>query len=165
MKESIAAPFEVNLRWQATQDESLASSEQSISNSFSRDHTIHFGSGQCIKASSAVEFSGSALCVNPEESLLAALSSCHMLTFLKIAHAKRLPVINYHDQAFAVLGRNALQRTAITQIILNPDITFANSIYVSDSVLAKMHQLAHDNCFIANTLLCDVRINRKRQEE
>ncbi|QUJ66485.1 OsmC family protein [Photobacterium sp. GJ3] len=142
--------FHVKVSWQGTQQPGEA---------FSRDHQIHFGSGQSIQASSAPDFQGNAAHVNPEESLMAALSSCHMLTFLAIAHLKRLPVASYDDQVSAELGQNEAGKTKVAAINLNPVITFAAGVTVSEEVLAKMHQKAHENCFIANSLNTVVRLH------
>lgn len=144
--------FTVHVDWQHSKQ-----TEQD----FSRDHVISFGSGQQVKGSSAPEYKGSADHVNPEESLIAALSSCHMLTFLAIAHLKRLAVVSYHDTATAELGKNENNRTQVSQIVLNPKVVFADGVTVSDEVLDKMHEKAHANCFIANTLVCDVIVNKK----
>ncbi|AZQ11279.1 MULTISPECIES: OsmC family protein [Shewanella] len=125
---------------------------------FNRDHLIHFGSGQKIQASSAPEYKGNSAMVNPEESLLAALSSCHMLTFLAIAHLKRLPVKSYNDNALAELGKRDNGKLAVNYMQLNPEVEFVEGVEVSRETLEKMHEKAHANCFIANTLDCEVEI-------
>lgn len=71
--------FNVNVTWRCATTATLPPTD------FCRDHHIVFGSGQAVHASSAAQYHGNADLVNPEESLLAALSSCHMLTFLTIA--------------------------------------------------------------------------------
>ncbi|UIP28974.1 OsmC family protein [Photobacterium sp. TLY01] len=144
--------FNVKVAWQGYSQPGEA---------FSRDHQIQFGSGQALEASSAPDFKGSADKVNPEESLMAALSSCHMLTFLAIAHLKRLPVASYQDNVTAELGQNEAGKTKVAVIDLNPVITFVDGVEVSPEVLEKMHQKAHDNCFIANSLNTTVRLNGK----
>ncbi|WP_394129039.1 OsmC family protein [Shewanella maritima] len=125
---------------------------------FNRDHQIEFGSGQVIQASSAPEYKGNAEKINPEENLLAALSSCHMLTFLAIAHLKRLPVASYQDNACAELGKNGAGKIAVTKMCLQPEVVFAEGVEVSDEVIDRIHQKAHANCFIANSLACEVEI-------
>ncbi|MGS0682468.1 OsmC family protein [Shewanella sp. 125m-7] len=136
--------FKINLRW-------IAAEEPIVDpQSFSRDHRITFGSGQQINASSAPEYSGSIDKINPEEGLLAALSSCHMLTFLTIAHLKRLPIISYQDDAYAELGKNAAGKLFVNKVVLQPKIEFAEA--VEAEVIAKIHDKSHSNCFIANSL-------------
>ncbi|MGS0673995.1 OsmC family protein [Shewanella sp. 0m-4] len=136
--------FRINLNWIAA--------EEPIDDpqSFNRDHCITFGSGQQVNASSAPEYNGSTDKINPEESLLAALSSCHMLTFLTIAHLKRLPITSYQDDAYAELGKNAAGKLFINKIVLQPKIEFAEE--VTADVIAKIHDKSHSNCFIANSL-------------
>ncbi|UJF21383.1 OsmC family protein [Shewanella sp. OMA3-2] len=125
---------------------------------FNRDHQVNYGSGQMVQASSAPEYKGNADKVNPEESLLAALSSCHMLTFLAIAHLKRLPVSTYSDNAIADLGKNDTGKIAVVKMTLNPEVVFAEGVEVSEETISKIHEKAHANCFIANSLACEVEI-------
>ncbi|MDG5899314.1 OsmC family peroxiredoxin [Shewanella xiamenensis] len=141
--------FNLTVNWQTSPAEE---------GEFCRDHSITFGSGQTIQASSAPEYKGNSHFVNPEESLLAALSSCHMLTFLAIAHLKRLPVASYVDEASAELGKNEAGKLAVTKMILNPKVVFAEGVEVTQETLEKIHEKAHANCFIANSLATDIQI-------
>lgn len=125
---------------------------------FSRDHALAFGSGQSVSASSAVEYKGTPSHVNPEELLVSALASCHMLTFLSIATRKRLEVISYEDHAVGTLGKNEDGRIAVTDVVLRPRIAFREGTVVTEETLAKMHELAHANCFIASSTRCRVRV-------
>ncbi|MPY22543.1 OsmC family peroxiredoxin [Shewanella psychropiezotolerans] len=129
-----------------------------VEGEFCRDHTIHFGSGQLIQASSAPEYKGSNTKVNPEEQLLGALSSCHMLTFLTIAHLKRLKVLSYKDVATAELGKNEAGKISILKITLKPVVIFDTDQEVSEAVLDKIHDKAHANCFIANSLSAEIEV-------
>lgn len=142
--------FNLTVNWQTTPAEE---------GEFCRDHQIQFGSGQTIQASSAPEYKGNAQFINPEENLLAALSSCHMLTFLTIAHLKRLNVATYTDAATAELGKNEQGKVAVTKMVLNPKVVFAEGVEVSQETLEKIHEKAHANCFIANSIACEVQIN------
>ncbi|WP_350431434.1 OsmC family protein [Shewanella sp. H8] len=141
--------FKVTTNWQSSPSEE---------GEFNRDHEVKFGSGQTIQTSSAPEYKGNADKVNPEECLLAALSSCHMLTFLAIAHLKRLPVASYIDNATADLGQNAAGKIAVVKMTLEPKVIFAEGVEVDEDTLAKIHEKAHANCFIANSLACEVDI-------
>src|SRR6478672_9362123 len=75
--------------------------------SYSREHVVTFGGGAKLRASSAPEFKGDAALPNPEEALVGALSSCHMLTFLAICAKKGLGVERYDDEAEGHLEKNA----------------------------------------------------------
>ncbi|WP_076542620.1 OsmC family protein [Shewanella sp. UCD-KL21] len=144
--------FKLTVKWQADHFDHQAPE-------FNRDHQIEFGTGQVVHASSAPEYKGNEAKINPEESLLAALSSCHMLTFLAIAHLKRLTVETYVDNAKAELGKNANGKLSVTKMTLNPVVTFADGIEVSQEVINKIHDKAHANCFIANSVNSEVAIN------
>lgn len=123
---------------------------------FDRSHTITSGSGVVIPGSAAPEFRGDGARCNPEEAFVGALSACHMLTFLAIASRKRLVVDRYEDPAEGFLEKNAEGRLAVTRVVLRPRVTFAAP--VSADVLADLHTSAHTNCFIAQSVKTDVRV-------
>lgn len=126
---------------------------------FSRAHTVTLGSGGVLEASSAQEFKGDPSRANPEELLVGALASCHMLTFLSVAARKRLAVVGYADRAVGTLAKNEEGRLAVTDVVLTPKVEFAEGVSVSADELAKLHDLAHRNCFIASSVRCRVRID------
>jgi organic hydroperoxide reductase OsmC/OhrA len=142
--------FRTDLRWQRTTPDFLTET-------YNRAHEIAFGSGITIPASSAPAYKGDADRVNPEESLLAALSSCHMLTFLAIAAKKKLTVDRYVDHATCVLGKDESGGLSVTEAILRPQITFAAPAPSAEAV-ANMHESAHRNCFIARSVTTKVTI-------
>src|SRR5512133_3972039 len=87
---------------------------------YNRDHSIEFDGRNRICASAAPEFHGTPSCVNPEQAFVAALASCHMLTFLALASKKGFVVTSYDDSAVGVLGKNSSDKTAIIRIDLKP---------------------------------------------
>lgn len=125
---------------------------------FDRDHTVVFENGQSVVGSSAPAYFGNPDTVNPETLLLAALASCHMLTFLAIAAKFGFQVSRYRDKAEGTLAKNAEGRVAITHCRLRPEIEFSGDKTPSPEELRKMHQSAHRNCFIANSLNSQVEI-------
>lgn len=125
---------------------------------YSRDHTVCLENGQSLLASAAPSYFGNAQAANPETLLLAALASCHMLTFLAIAAKRGFPVATYRDKATGTLGKNAEGRMAITHCVLHPLVEFADGHRPSAEELLKFHESAHRNCFIANSLSTEVRI-------
>jgi len=130
---------------------------------YDRTHTWTFEGGARVKASAAPEFQGDAALVNPEEALAAALSSCHMLTFLAIAARKRYVVDSYEDAAVATLDKNAESRLAITRVILHPRVVFSGEKRPDGPELEALHESAHRNCFIANSVRTEL-IVEPRQE-
>ncbi len=125
---------------------------------YDRSHTVRFGGGVEIAASSAPAYAGDASRVNPEELLVGALSACHMLTFLAVASRKRLVVDSYADDAEGVLEKDPEGRIAVTRVILRPKVRFAPGVDVDDAALAKLHEAAHRNCFIANSVKTQVTV-------
>lgn len=125
---------------------------------YSRDHTVWLENGHTLLNSSAPAYFGNPQASNPETLLLAALASCHMLTFLAVASKRGYTVIDYADRAIGVLGKNADGRSAITHCTLNPRIAFTGEKQPTAEDLEKLHDSAHRNCFIANTLGCTITI-------
>lgn len=126
--------------------------------SYDRSHQIEFPGRQSLTGSSAPEFLGKADFANPEEMLAASLSSCHMLTFLAIASRSRVVVDKYSDDATAYLGKGPMGKFEVTKVILRPQVTFAPGQEVTAEKLAHFHEKAHENCFIANSVKCEVTI-------
>lgn len=81
-----------------------------------------------------------------------------MLTFLTIAHLKRLKVLSYKDVATAELGKNEAGKISISKITLKPVVIFDTDQQVSEAVLGKIHHKAHANCFIANSLSAEIEV-------
>lgn len=122
---------------------------------YDRTHSLRFEGGIECKASAAQEFMGKKELVNPEELLVGALSSCHMLTFLAIAAKSRLTVDSYDDNAVGLLEKNAEGELVVTKVQLNPKVTFGGE-KPSPEKYKDLHEKAHKNCFIANSVKCDV---------
>jgi organic hydroperoxide reductase OsmC/OhrA len=132
-----------------------------VDNRYSRRHTIAFDGGVVIPGSSSphvvrVPFSDPSA-VDPEESFVASLSSCHMLTFLHIAVKNGFRVDSYADVAEGVMTPNAAGRLVMSVVTLRPDVRFSGERLPTGDELAAMHHEAHDECFIANSVLTDVR--------
>ena len=123
--------------------------------SYSRDHTWKFEGGVRVRASSAPEYLGNANLIDPEKAYVAALASCHMLTFLAIAARKRLVVDRYRDSAVGFLEKNPDGKLAVTRVVLHPKVSFG-SPPPSPEGLEKIHELAHKECFIANSVRTSV---------
>ena len=119
---------------------------------YSTDHIITINNEISIPSSSAPEYGGNKNNLNPEQGLVAAMSSCHMMTFLALATKMKWPVSNYSDKAIAYLGKNSKGRMSVIKIELNPKVTFKNNYEVSHDEMVKMQDRSHRYCFIANTL-------------
>ncbi len=131
---------------------------------YSRAHEWHFDGGAVVPASASpgavpAPWSDPGA-VDPEEALVAAVSSCHMLWFLDLARRAALDVLSYQDVAEGTLGKGADGRVAITRVTLAPQIAFAAE--PDPGVVERLHAEAHERCFIANSLRGEVVLARQR---
>tara|TARA_Y100000590_G_C15189261_1_gene814328 strand:+ start:57 stop:506 length:450 start_codon:yes stop_codon:yes gene_type:complete len=129
-----------------------------IDGKYDTSHKIKINDSILLNAGSAVEYGGSPNNLNPEQSLAAAMSSCHMMTFLALAAKMKWPVIKYDDRAVAYLGKNSKGKMSVNKIELNPKITFGSNFSVSNEEMTKMLDRSHRYCFIANSLSEEVEI-------
>ncbi|HEV3181483.1 MAG TPA: OsmC family protein [Steroidobacteraceae bacterium] len=131
-------------------------------NRYSRGHSWHFDGGVAVPASSSpysvrVPLSVEAA-VDPEEALVAALSSCHMLWFLSLAAAGRWRIDDYNDEAVGSMGRNAAGKIAMLRVTLRPRVRFSGENLPARGDIARLHERAHEECFIANSVTTVVQI-------
>lgn len=128
-------------------------------NSYSRRHFWRFDGGAEVVASSSPDVVPLPMSdpagVDPEEALAASAASCHMLWFLSLAQAAGLAVASYEDKAEAHMGRVGPGKIAIVKIVLHPRIAFTGRT-PDQAELDRLHHEAHERCFIANTLNCEI---------
>lgn len=128
---------------------------------YSRDHRVAMETGLVFPISAAPDFKGSPTLTNPEELLVAALSSCHMLTFLAICAKKGFVVESYEDTAVGVLERAEGAPMHITRCVLRPRVAFSGTAPDAET-LDKLHEQAHRGCFIANSVKTVVTVEAPR---
>lgn len=124
---------------------------------YSRDH-VWVANGNEIPASATAAYLGNPNRVDPEAALVAALSSCHMLTFLALACNKGFVVESYEDDAVGHLEKNSAGKMAITRVELRPKIAFGGTKQPAAADLDWLHDKAHKECFIANSVTTDVKV-------
>jgi len=128
---------------------------------YSRAHTWSFDGGVVVPASSSPLVvplpMSDARAVDPEEAFVAALSSCHMLWFLDIASRAGYAVASYEDAAQGRMARNAAGKLAMDVITLRPRTRFAGERVPDAAALAALHHEAHEECFLANSVRCEIR--------
>ena len=124
--------------------------------SYDRTHSVTMSGGFSYVASAAPDFQGKAELPNPEESLLAALATCHMLTFLAIAANSKLVVDSYEDMCEATLEKNENRKFFVKSILLRPKITFGGDKMPDILELKRLHDKAHANCIVANSIKSEV---------
>ncbi len=131
-----------------------------VDNRYSRAHVWIFDGGVTVPASSSphsvpLPYS-ERYAVDPEEAFVASISSCHMLWFLSIAAKRGYRVDRYADSAEGTMEMNSDGRLAVTRVVLRPDATFSGERCPSADDVARMHEEAHDECFIANSVRSDI---------
>ena len=124
---------------------------------YSRDH-VWSVNGNDVPASATTAYFGNPSRVDPEAALVAALSSCHMLTFLALAANRGFVVERYEDAAVGHLEKNAAGKLAITRVELHPSITYGGAKQPTEEDLDWLHEKAHKECFIANSVTTEVRV-------
>jgi organic hydroperoxide reductase OsmC/OhrA len=129
-------------------------------NRYSRGHTWAFDGGVTVPASSSPLVVPLPLsredAVDPEEAFVAALSSCHMLTFLYLAARQGFVVDSYDDDAVGVMTRNERGKLYVSRVTLRPRIVFSGEKRPGDAEIGALHHHAHEECFIANSVLTEV---------
>jgi organic hydroperoxide reductase OsmC/OhrA len=127
---------------------------------FSRAHSWSFDGGITVEASASPSVVplplSKAEAIDPEEAFVASLSSCHMLTFLYHAARKGFAVARYEDEAAGTLAKNAKGKMFVAKVVLSPKIAFSGEKQPSEVELADLHHLAHEDCFIANSVITEV---------
>ncbi len=94
--------------------------------------------------------------VDPEEAFVASLSSCDMLFFLSTAAKRKYVVDAYTDNAVGNMEKDSDGKVSMTKVILKPQVTFSGDKQPTMAQLEKMHDQAHELCFIANSVKTDV---------
>lgn len=131
---------------------------------YSRDHQWGFDSGVTVQASAAPGYLGNPEAIDPEEALVASIASCHMLTFLAVAARRRLTVNRYEDRAIGFMEKKEGGHLAITRVELQPRINWEGAPPSADAI-AKLHESAHRNCFIANSVRCEISVRAEPRSE
>ncbi len=142
----------INLIW------NLEEGEMTPDN-YSNKHQITFTPKIKIIGDSAPDWRGDVLNCNPEQTLAASLSSCHMMTFLALAAKMSWPVISYKDNAIATLGKNSKGLMSVIKLELSPKVEFAKKFSVNSIEMKKVQDRAHRYCFIANSLSKEVKVS------
>ena len=146
---------DATIRWECDDSDFL-------SHRYSRAHVWRFDGGAEVPASSSPRVvptpMSDASAVDPEEAFVASLASCHMLWFLDLAARAGYRARRYEDAAFGVMAKNAQGRVAITEVTLRPRVVFDPAAQPSRDALDALHHAAHDQCFLAASVLTLIRV-------
>lgn len=133
-----------------------------LDNKYSREHQWTFDGGVTIAGSSSTHvvpapYSNPAA-VDPEEAFIVALASCHMLSFLYVAAQRGFVVDAYRDEATGKMTKNAAGKYWVSEVTLHPKVLFSGEKTPDQPEIADLHHTAHHECFIANSVKTDVRV-------
>jgi organic hydroperoxide reductase OsmC/OhrA len=124
---------------------------------FPRGHEWAFPrSGQTLRASAAPEYLGDADRADPEEAFTAALTSCHMLTFLAIASMSGFVVESYEDEAVGHLEKADDGKPWLAKVEMHPKIEFSGDKIPSPEDIEKLHEKSHHECFLARSVKTEI---------
>lgn len=150
------AEYEALIVWHRRSDEPF------LDLRYSRAHSWKFDGGVIVPASSAVHSVplpySKAENVDPEEALVAAISSCHLLTFLYVAAKARFIVDSYEDRAVGTMAKDSRGRLAITTAVLAPKVVFSGARAPSDADVTQLHHEAHEQCYVANSVRTEIKV-------
>lgn len=154
----MAHEYRATVAWRRNPDEDFAKGR------YSRAHEWRFDGGVTVPASASPSVVPKPFshedAVDPEEAYVAALSSCHMLTFVDLARRAGILVDSYEDDAVGTMERIAPGRMAIIKVTLKPRIAFAGG--APDAVkLDELHHQAHEMCFIANSVKTEITVEAR----
>lgn len=131
---------------------------------YSRAHTWTFDGGAVVPGSSAPSSvplpMSDASAVDPEEAMIASLSSCHMLWFLAFAAGAGLTVDAYVDEASGELDRDEAGRRYLARVFLRPVTTFSGR-QPDQAELDALHHSAHDHCEMAHSVRATITVEAR----
>ena len=132
---------------------------------YSREHTWTFDGGVTVPASAApssvpAPFSNAAH-VDPEEAYVAAIASCHMLSFLFVAMKAGFEVASYVDDAVGAMTKNDQGVLWVSSVSLSPTIVYSGVKQPSEDEQRRLHPAAHEHCFIANSVRTEITVRQE----
>lgn len=151
------AEHTASIRWAPPAD-----AEAFLKGRFSREHTWTFDGGLTVPASAApsvipAPFSNPAG-VDPEEAYVAAIASCHMMSFLYVAMRAGFVVERYEDDAVGVMRKNEHGAIWVAAVTLRPRIVYGGSTRPTPAEVDHLHHLAHEQCFIASSVKTEITV-------
>jgi organic hydroperoxide reductase OsmC/OhrA len=133
-----------------------------LSGQYSREHTWSFDGGVVVPASASPSVVpppwSNPAGVDPEEAFVAAIASCHMLTFLYLASQQGFQVDSYRDEAIGVMTKNERGVPWVSAVTLHPQIRYNGDKLPLPADVARLHHEAHEQCFIANSIKTEVAV-------
>ncbi|MCW3121566.1 MAG: OsmC family protein [Flavipsychrobacter sp.] len=129
---------------------SWRSSEGTKVPTYDRTHTVFIENKPQLMLTTANPLRGDATKLNPEDLLVAALSSCHMLTYLYLCNAAGIVITEYIDDVVGTLVEVSSDKSVFSEVTLNPKAVVASEEMINTAI--ALHEKAHELCIIANSV-------------
>ena len=150
--------YTATIRWSGNDPESFRKGR------YTRAHEWAFDGGTVVPASASPDNvppgTADEAGVDPEEALIAAIASCHMLFFVDYARRDGFVVDSYLDEAVGVMENRADGKMAVTKVTLRPKIAFSGEQKPTADEIADLHHRSHEDCFIANSVNSKVTVEQ-----
>lgn len=143
--------YHISTHWEGNQGEGTKDFK-----SYNREFSVHAEGKPVLTGSADPSFKGDKTKWNPEELLLAALSTCHMLSYLYLCAAHGITVTSYIDHPTANMALDEKGKGYFTKAVLKPSIIVADPAKVGEA--ESLHEVAHSKCFIANSVNFEIEI-------
>jgi organic hydroperoxide reductase OsmC/OhrA len=143
--------YEVNIRWTGNTGDGTKTYR-----GYRRDHIIETPGKPEIPASSDPAFRGDPSRYNPEDLLVASLSSCHMLWYLHLCSVNDIVVLGYTDAPIGWMSETEDGSGEFTHVQLTPRVALAAGSNLKRAL--DLHHEAHEKCFIANSVKFPVEV-------
>lgn len=137
--------YAMTTRWTGNTGNGTASYQ-----SYERSHILQAAGKPDIPGSSDPAFRGDKTRYNPEEMLVASLSSCHMLWYLHLCSAAGIIVVDYVDNATGTMTETTDGGGYFSEVTLHPEVTITDAAQTDKA--NELHKKAHELCFIANSV-------------
>jgi len=151
--------YSATISWTKSQNEGF------VDGKYSRVHQWSFDGGMQFNASASphvvpVPMADPAF-IDPEEAFIASISSCHMLFFLFYCFKQKYVATHYEDRAEGTMGIGEDGKEQMLMVVLHPVIRFQEGGEPSEEALSHLHEMAHDSCYIANSVKTIIQVSHK----
>ncbi|QDO92455.1 osmotically inducible protein OsmC [Formosa sediminum] len=144
--------FKISNSWSLEHASKITSKGGSI-----KTHQVFLEKGKTLEVSAAKPFKGDPSKYNPEELLMAALSSCHFMSYLYVCEQAGITILEYSDTVEGILNLQANGSGAFAKISLNPQVKIENQDQIQ--LAESLHEKAGNLCFIANSCAFKIEYN------
>lgn len=124
---------------------------------YDRSHTVSIANKPELHLTTDNPAVGDKTKLNPEDLLVTAISSCHMLSYLYVCALEGVIVTDYVDHATGIMIEETKGGGQFKEVTLNPIVTVANDSMIEKAL--ELHHKAHEICYIANSVNFEVKCN------